>query len=117
MWRQLSALSVMRMRLAPAASALRAERVASIVREPQAELCLRSGFLVWRSIADAFRIEHPPAPDYPTHPMSISQAELDEVYARLAEHGVPLKDRQRAGDLRCRMPHPWCRLIRLQTAT
>jgi hypothetical protein len=68
-----------------------------VAREPQAELCLRSGFLALRSIADVFRIEHPPDPDHPTDPISISRSEFDQVCVRLAEHGVPLKaDRDQA---------------------
>jgi hypothetical protein len=66
-------------------------------REPQAELCLRAGFLALRSIADFFGIEHPPDPHYPADPISISRGEYDQVCSHLAEHGVPLKsDRDQA---------------------
>jgi hypothetical protein len=62
-----------------------------IVREPQAELCLRSGFLALRRIAEVFRIEHPADPAHPTEPISSSRAAFDQVCAQLAAHGVPLK--------------------------
>lgn len=68
-----------------------------VPREPQAELCLRAGFLALRSIADFFRIEHPPDPHYPAEPISIIRTEFDQLCSQLAEQGVPLKtDRDRA---------------------
>jgi hypothetical protein len=68
-----------------------------VPREPQAELCIRAGFLAFRSIADFFGIEHPPAPHYPADPISISRTEFYQVCSQLAAHGVPLKaDRNQA---------------------
>ena len=68
-----------------------------VPREPQAELCIRAGFLALRGIADFFGIEYPPVPYYPADPISISRTEFDQVCSQLAEHGVPLKaDRDQA---------------------
>ncbi|MBI5958170.1 MAG: hypothetical protein HY866_05525 [Chloroflexi bacterium] len=59
-------------------------------RDPQAELCIRAGFLALRSIADFYRIKYDPDPA-PTDPISISRAEFDDAYRRMQEYGVPLK--------------------------
>ncbi len=64
--------------------------------QPQAALCVRSGFTALRSIADFFDIEndHDPAP---TDPISIARDEYDDVCRQLAGVGVPLKeDREQA---------------------
>jgi len=61
-----------------------------------AGLCLRSGYLALRRIADFFGIEfdHDPAPD---DPISIERGEFDEVWDQLAEMGLELKpDRDQA---------------------
>ena len=61
-----------------------------------AGLCIRAGFLSLRRIADFFGIEfdHDPAPD---DPISITPAEFDEVWDRLAAIGIELKpDRNQA---------------------
>ncbi len=54
-----------------------------------AGLCIRSGYLALRRISDFFGIEfdHDPAPD---DPISITRAEFDEVWDRLASIGVEL---------------------------
>jgi hypothetical protein len=63
---------------------------------PDAATCIRAGYLALRSIADLFYIEYDPDPS-PDAPISISKSEFDEVYARLAEAGVPIKpDREQA---------------------
>ena len=68
----------------------------NIPRDPQAELCLRSGYLCLRRIADYFGIAYDPDPD-PTDPISIDRSEFDAVYQELAEFGVPVRpDRERA---------------------
>jgi hypothetical protein len=68
-----------------------------IPREPQAELCIRAGYIALRDIASFFRIQHNLDPHFPTDPISISQDEFDEVYDELAAAGVPLKpDREQA---------------------
>lgn len=61
-----------------------------IPREPDAELCLRAGFLCLRRIANFFAIENPqdPAPDAP---ISVRREEFDSALSSLAEAGVPLK--------------------------
>lgn len=67
-----------------------------IPRNPQAELCIRSGYLALRNIVDFFALPHNPNPK-PDDPISISRAEFDAVYNELAEAGVPLKaDREQA---------------------
>jgi hypothetical protein len=67
-----------------------------IPRDAQAELCIRAGFLALRSIADLMHFEYDHNPQ-PTDPISITRAEYDAVYDRLASEGVPLKqDREQA---------------------
>ncbi len=57
---------------------------------PQAQLCLRAGYLSLRRIADYFAIPHDPSPA-PTDRISIARGEFDEVCAGLATAGVPLR--------------------------
>ena len=65
-------------------------------RDPQAELCIRAGYLALRSIADFYRIPHNPNP-LPSDPISISRMEFEVVYDRLFHEGIPLKaDREQA---------------------
>jgi len=67
-----------------------------IPRDPQADLCLRAGFLTLRRIADYFGIAHNPTPA-PGDPISITRDEFDAAYDALAAVDVPLKpDRNRA---------------------
>ena len=76
-------------------AALRAS-VLQLPRSYRAELCLRSGYLSLRSIADFFSIpyDRDPAPDAP---ISIGRDEFDRVYAELAADGLPVRpDRDRA---------------------
>ena len=71
-----------------------ASLVASTVdrpRSPDAELCIRSGYIALRRIADFFDIPHPPDPHWPAEPISIDRREYDEVCRQLAAAGVPLK--------------------------
>jgi hypothetical protein len=64
--------------------------------DPQANLCIRAGFLALRRIADLYNIKHNPDPKR-TDPISISQEEFNEMYERLAREGIPLKpDRELA---------------------
>ncbi len=59
-------------------------------------LCIRSGYMALREIADFFGFEHDadPAPD---DPISISREEFIEIYEQLAEAGLPVRpDRDRA---------------------
>ncbi len=65
-------------------------------RDPEAELCVRAGYVALRRIADHFGIEHDPDPD-PGDPISVSREEFDEVCDRLQSVGVVLKeDREQA---------------------
>jgi hypothetical protein len=65
-------------------------------RDPQAELCIRSGYLALRRISDFFQISYNAAPT-PDDPISISREEFDEACAQLIKAGIALKpDRDRA---------------------
>jgi hypothetical protein len=67
-----------------------------IPHDAQADLCIRAGYLALRHIADYFRIAYDPDPK-PGDPISVTRAEFDEVWDRLASGGVPLKpDRDQA---------------------
>lgn len=77
------------------AAALAASTLA-IQRDVQADLCIRSGYLALRRIADFFEIPYPEHPS-PDGPLSVSRAEFDAAYDELASYGIPLKpDRDRA---------------------
>jgi len=76
------------------AAALRASTLA-LPREPEAELCIRAGYIALRRIATFYKIDFDDVPK-PTDPISISQAEFDEAYDRLADAGVPLRERTQA---------------------
>lgn len=61
-----------------------------------AALCLRSGFLCLREIADQFLLPYDPHPS-PDAPISVQRAEFDACWDELAEAGVPLvADRDQA---------------------
>ncbi|HJT38147.1 MAG TPA: hypothetical protein VJ818_06955 [Actinomycetota bacterium] len=65
-------------------------------RQPDAELCIRAGYIALRSIAAFFRIPFngDPAPD---DPISITRHEWEAACRRLEQAGVPLKtDRDQA---------------------
>jgi hypothetical protein len=57
---------------------------------PRAQLCIRSGFLALRRIADYFNIAYDDDPA-PTDPISISREEFDAALDELKAGGVPLK--------------------------
>jgi len=64
-------------------------------RDPQAELCIRAGYLALRRIGEFFGISY--AAPQPGDAISISRGEFDEVYERLREAGVPVRaDREAA---------------------
>jgi hypothetical protein len=72
-----------------------AQSTLAIPWSPQAGLCIRSGFLALREIADYFDVRYDanPAPDTP---ISIARAEFDAVYQELGSAGVPVRpDRER----------------------
>jgi hypothetical protein len=61
-----------------------------IPRDVQADLCIRSGYLALRRIADFFDIPYDATPK-PGDPISITKAEFDAACQELAAQGVPLK--------------------------
>ncbi len=46
-------------------------------REPQAELCIRAGFLALNGVATVFNVDVPAVPRFPETPISITRAEYD----------------------------------------
>ncbi len=61
------------------------------VPRASARLCIRSGYLALRQVADAFGIPYDPAPS-PRAPVSITRAEFDGACDELAAAGVPLRE-------------------------
>ncbi|MBV7330190.1 hypothetical protein KFU94_18460 [Chloroflexi bacterium TSY] len=59
--------------------------------EPQAALCLRSGYLALQRIASYFKIPHNSDPHYPDEPISITREEFEAVLVELQENDVPVK--------------------------
>lgn len=67
-----------------------------VPHDPQADLCIRAGYLALRRIADFFRIAYNAAPK-PDDPISISREEFDAVCDELDKGSIPLKpDREQA---------------------
>lgn len=65
-------------------------------RDPEADLCLRAGYLALRHIATFYDIPHDSDPP-PDGPISVTREEYEEVCRELEEAGVPLKaDRDQA---------------------
>jgi hypothetical protein len=70
--------------------------VLNIPFTPEAGLCIRSGFLALREIADFYGFDHDPDPS-PDDPISVAREEFMEIYERLAGAGLPVRaDRERA---------------------
>lgn len=68
----------------------------AVPRTAQAQLCIRSGYVTLRHIADFFRIAYDPDPHFPD-PISISREEFEDVLDELVAAGVPiLADRDQA---------------------
>jgi hypothetical protein len=64
--------------------------------DPDAQLCIRAGFLSLRWIASSFGIPYAPDPA-PDDPISISQAEFESAYDEMVEAGIAVKpDREQA---------------------
>ena len=61
------------------------------VRVPQAEVCIRAGYLCIRAIASYYGLPFDPDPA-PTDPVAITREEFDEVWERFHGAGVPLVD-------------------------
>jgi len=59
--------------------------------EPSAALCIRSGFLAFRRIANYFDIPNPQDPHYPDDSICVTRKEFDEVLDELGAAGVTLK--------------------------
>ena len=64
--------------------------VLNIPFSPYGGLCLRSGYLSMRAIADFFGIDYDPDPQ-PGDPITISKDEFMAVYEQLAAEGVPVR--------------------------
>ncbi|NMO92907.1 hypothetical protein [Actinomycetospora sp. TBRC 11914] len=63
---------------------------------PAAELCLRSGYLALRRIADSYEMPYDDAPR-PDDPIAVRREEFDEARAALAGAGAPVRpDAERA---------------------
>lgn len=70
--------------------------VVDIPHDPQADLCIRAGYLALRHIAGFFKVEYDPNPR-PTDPISITRQQFDVACLKLEDGGVPLKpDREKA---------------------
>jgi hypothetical protein len=70
--------------------------VLDLERAPQANLCIRAGYVALRAIADYFRIPFDPDPQ-PGDPISVTRSEFDDAIGHLAGQGVPLRaDREQA---------------------
>lgn len=68
-----------------------------IPNDPQAALCIRSGYLAFQALGEFFQIHYNPAPFFPRDPISVSREEFDHALDRLRADGVPLKaDRNQA---------------------
>ncbi|MEY2467323.1 MAG: hypothetical protein QOF21_21 [Actinomycetota bacterium] len=61
-----------------------------VKNEPRAALCIRSGFLALRHVADFYDIAYDPDPA-PDDPISITRAEFDHAIAQLEDGGLPIK--------------------------
>jgi len=64
--------------------------------DPQAGLCVRSGFVALQAVAEYFHLPFDPDPR-PTDPISIAREEFDDACERLAAAGIPIRaDRDQA---------------------
>jgi hypothetical protein len=59
--------------------------------DPDAQLCIRAGYIALRHIADAYRIPYDPDPT-PDGPITISRQEWDQAMGQMEAAGVPLID-------------------------
>ena len=65
--------------------------------DAEAALCIRSGYLALRRIADIFLVEYSEDPRFPDDPVSINKSEFDAAYDEMREAGMPLRsDREQA---------------------
>jgi hypothetical protein len=71
--------------------------VIEIPYEVSAALCIRSGFLALRRIANYFDIPNPQDPHYPANPICVERYEFDQVVDQLVAARLPVKeDREQA---------------------
>ena len=67
-----------------------------VPRTPEAQLCIRAGFVALRHIAGFYRIPFDPDPHFPD-PISVTREEFDEALDTLVAAGVPIvSDRDQA---------------------
>ncbi|MBZ0292220.1 MAG: hypothetical protein K8L99_06590 [Anaerolineae bacterium] len=59
--------------------------------DAQAQLCIRSGYIALRRIAEFFNFPYERTPQFPQTPISISRHEFDDIYDQLSKAGVPLR--------------------------
>jgi hypothetical protein len=65
-------------------------------KDPDAQLCIRAGYLALRHIADVYRVAYDPDPA-PDDPISVDRSEWDAAIAEMEEAAVPiLADRDKA---------------------
>ncbi len=64
--------------------------VVDIPHEPQADLCIRAGYIALRRISDFFGVHYNANPRR-GDPISISRLEFDEACDELASNGIPIK--------------------------
>jgi len=65
--------------------------------DTSAALCIRSGFLAFRRIANYFDLPNPQEPHYPEIPVCVTHEEFNSVLDELEAAGVPIKaDREQA---------------------
>jgi hypothetical protein len=64
--------------------------VVDLPRSPRAAICIRTGFITLRSIADYFHLPYDPDPTS-DDPISVSRREFDLMCVELEAAGVPLK--------------------------
>jgi hypothetical protein len=70
--------------------------VLDVPTDPQADLCIRAGYLALRRIADFFDVPYNPDPQY-GDPIHVSRGEFDAACEKFAAQGIPLKpDRDQA---------------------
>ncbi|MCQ3813465.1 MAG: hypothetical protein KTU85_03480 [Acidimicrobiia bacterium] len=70
--------------------------VLAVPTDPRAQLMIRTGTLSLRRICDYFGFEYDPDPS-PDDPISITQAEFDDVYVQFQSSGMPVvADQQQA---------------------
>lgn len=67
-----------------------ANSILDIKHDVQADICIRSGYLALRHIADYFNIPYDANPN-PDDPISITREEFDDVCDQLKDYGIAIK--------------------------